>query len=151
VAAVLIQNFKSCRRNVVIEFANEPIAPKESFKRALLMVRDKKKLTPTFLALLRYHCEAPDHTTTATRLAEALGLANFGAANLQLGKLAHLIADELEFQPEKRSDGKPMWWSTLASGRGASADTLDAQFEFVMRPELVDALVQMKWAKSDPA
>jgi predicted HNH restriction endonuclease len=133
---------------MTIENVDEPIAPQDSFKRALLSVRDRKKLTPTFLALLRFHCEAPDHTTTAAEMAEALGLANLAAANLQFGKLAHLIADELEFKPENRSDGKPMWWRTLASGRSVSSDSPDGQFEFVMRPELVDALVQMKWVKT---
>ncbi len=122
-----------------------PIATVEQFKRALLAVRDKN-LPDTHLAMLRAQCRSPKSTITATQLAQAAEYQNYNAANLQYGTLAFNIAGHLCFDPEKRPDGTQRWWTTLSYSVDGAADPETGQFQFIMRPELVEALRVMKWA-----
>ena len=121
------------------------IATVEQFKRALIAVRDKR-LPETHIAMLRSQCRSPNATITATRLAEAANYQNYNAANLQYGTLAFNVAGHLGFEPEKRPDGSPRWWTTLSYATDGSAEPETGQFQFIMRPELVIALREMKWA-----
>ena len=121
------------------------IATAEQFKRALLAVRDKN-LPDTHLAMLRAQCRSPNSTITATQLAQAAEYQNYNAANLQYGTLAFNLAGHLNFDPEKRPDGTPRWWTTLSYSVDGAADPETGQFQFIMRPELVVALRDMKWA-----
>lgn len=124
------------------------IASKEQYKKALLSLRDKGSFRGTkYLDMLRAQYEAEGHSITATNLAKAVGFQNFNAANLQYGTMAHLIADSFSYTPPLRKSGEPMWILTLSEETAASASTEDAHFEFVMRPELVAALEEMKWVK----
>ena len=122
-----------------------PIATAKQFKRALLAVRDKN-LPDTHLAMLRAQCRSPSSTITATQLAQAAKYQNYNAANLQYGTLAFNFAGHLNFAPEKRPDGTPRWWTTLSYSVDGAADPETGQFQFIMRPELVVALRDMKWA-----
>lgn len=122
-----------------------PIATAEQFKRALLAVRDKN-LPDTHLAMLRAQCRSPNSTITATQLAQAAEYQNYNAANLQYGTLAFNLAGHLNFDPEKRPDGTQRWWTTLSYSVDGAADPETGQFQFIMRPELVVALRDMKWA-----
>ncbi len=124
------------------------VASKEEFIKALLKVRDNGKIRNTkFLDMLRAQYSAENHAITATRLAEAAGYENYNAANLQYGTLGHEIADALNYQPPKRKNGEPMWFWTISSGKDVSEKNIDGHYEFVMRPELVAALEEMKWVK----
>jgi hypothetical protein len=122
-----------------------PIATVEQFKEALLAVRDKN-LPDTHLTMLRAQCRSPNSTITATQLAQAAEYQNYNAANLQYGTLAFNIAGHLGFSPAKRPDGTPRWWTTLSYSDGAAGDSDAERFQFIMRPELVQALREMKWA-----
>lgn len=122
-----------------------PIATVEQFKRALLAVRDKN-LPDAHLAMLRAQCRSSKSTITATQLAQAAGYQNYNAANLQYGTLAFNLAGHLNFEPEKRPDGTGCWWTTLSYSVDGAADPESGQFQFMMRPELVEALRVMKWA-----
>jgi hypothetical protein len=121
------------------------IATAEQFKVALLALRDKN-LPDSHLAMLKAQCKSPHQTITATKLAEAAGYQNYNAANLQYGTLAFNVAGHLNFSPEKRPDGTPRWWTTLSYSVGGSGEPETGQFEFIMRPELVAALREMRWA-----
>jgi predicted benzoate:H+ symporter BenE len=123
---------------------SSPIATPAQFKTALLTVR--QQMTEKQLAMLRAHCRAPNHTITATGIAEALSFSSVGVANLQYGKFAQRIADALQFTPSQRPDGKIRWWSALAYGLVGSDEARNGNYEWVMRPELVAALQSMKWA-----
>jgi len=124
------------------------IATKEQYKDALLAIRDKGKLRNTkYLQMLRAQYTSPNHTITATKIAEAVGYENYNAANLQYGTLGHEIAKVLGYMPPKRKNGEPMWFWILSSGNDASPETLDGHYEFIMRPELAAALESMKWVK----
>ena len=131
------------------DYSNKkPIASTDQFKKALLAVRDdrKIKLSAQDISMLRAHCRAENHLITATNLAIQTQLTNFSVANLQYGKLAHKIADKIPYDPPKRKDRSTRWWFTLSYGLDGSDETDQGHFTWVMRPELVKALQEMKWA-----
>ena len=123
-----------------------PIATVEQFKQALLALRDKN-LPAGHLAMLNAQCSASEASITSTKLAEAAGYDNYNAANLQYGTLAFNLAGFLSYNPPKRKDGTPMWWTTLSYSLEGNAEPETGQFQFIMRPELVTALRAMKWVK----
>jgi hypothetical protein len=122
------------------------IATPEQFKAALLAVRDKN-LPSSHFAMLRAQCRAPDATITTKQLAAAAEYENYNAANLQYGTLALHVAERLGFTPEERhADGSPCWWTTLSFSKEGHAEENTGHFQFIMRPELVTALRDMRWA-----
>lgn len=126
---------------------NNPIATTEQFKRALLSLRDKT-LPDGHLAMLRAQGHSPDGTITSTKLAEAAGYENYNAANLQYGTLASNLARVLGYNPPRRKDGSLMWWTTLSYSEEGNVEPETGQFQFIMRPELLAALREMRWVKS---
>ena len=81
-------------------------------------------------------------------MAVALKFSNFGVANLQYGKFAHIVSDALSYTPPTRLDGTTRWWFTLSYGKEGCEETDSEHFIWVMRTELVQALEEMKWVKS---
>ena len=125
---------------------DQPIATVEQFKRALLALRDKN-LPESHLAMLKAQCRSPEGKITSTKLAEAAGFENYNAANLQYGTLGFNLAGILSFNPERRRrDGTPMWWTALSYSEDGVAEPETGQFQFIMRPELMAALREMRWA-----
>lgn len=123
------------------------VATKEEFQQALLKLRDKSRFRNTkYLDLLKAQYSSPNHTITATKLAEAVGYANYNAANLQYGSLGHELAEVLGYTPPERSNGEPIWFWTISTGNDVESDP-SGHYEFVMRPELVEALEGMRWVK----
>lgn len=122
------------------------IATTEQFKSALLTLRDKG-LPDAHLAMLKAQCRAPNGSITSTKLAEAADYENYNAANLQYGTLAFNLAELLSYNPPKRPDGSPMWWTTLSYSIDGHTEPETGQFQFVMRPELAAALREMKWVR----
>ncbi len=122
-----------------------PIASVDQFKRALLVLRDKN-IPDSHLAMLKAQYRSPGARITSTKLAEAAGFENYNAANLQYGTLGFNLAGILSFNPDRRPDGTPMWWTTLSIAEEGAVDLETGQFQFIMRPELVTALKEMKWA-----
>jgi len=124
------------------------VATKEQYIQALLKLRDKGRLrNEKFLDMLRAQYASENHTITAGRLAEAVGYEKYNSANLKFGSLGHEIADLLEYTPPKRKSGEPIWFWSISTGNEASNDTQDGHYEFVMRPELIKALEEMKWVR----
>lgn len=127
----------------------EPIASVEKYKQALLKLRDNKKFSTTkYLEMIRAQYYSKDHTITSTQIAEDVGFKNYNASNLQYGKMAHEVADYLNFKPENASYGHPMWFFTLSTYNEEKTDNDDGHFEFIMRPELIQALEEMNWVKT---
>jgi hypothetical protein len=75
-----------------------PLPPPESYKEALLRIRDT--LPEKHLQMLLAHYRAPNHTITATELAEAVGYKSFQAVNLQYGQLGRKLRDVMEYAAE---------------------------------------------------
>lgn len=63
--------------------------------------------------------------------------------NTSYRNYAQWMAAELKFVPDSTL-GKQRWWLVLAYGSGDSP--ADNDFEWIMRPELVETLRSMKWA-----
>ena len=126
--------------------SNTSIATTEQFKRALLALRDKG-LPDAHLAMLKAQCKATGGTITSTKLAEAADYENYNAANLQYGTLAFNMAAFLSYDPPRRADGSSMWWTTLSYAVDGNAEPETGQFQFIMRPELMNALREMKWVR----
>lgn len=127
------------------EISAQAFATSEQYKRALLSVRDNN-LPDSHLAMLRAQGRASDGKITATELASVAQYANYNAANLQYGTLASNVAAALGFVPEKRANGSYRWWTTLSYSIEDQVDESTGHFQFIMRPELLTALREMKWA-----
>ena len=121
------------------------IASAEQFKAALLSARDRVADMKPYLALLRAHYRAPSHTITTGRLAQEVGYPNYSSANMQYGTFAHHIADALHIILPPTPSGDPHWWRTLAYGNDGLPQTDDGCYEWIMRPELVQALQELRW------
>lgn len=94
----------------------------------------------TELALLKAHANFPRRCATMRQLAaSALSSNSPSEANLKYGKLAHRLADALgvSWVPEKRSDGSPIWMSTVAEGWQPP----QREFEWIMVPNLANIFV----------
>lgn len=120
-----------------------PIATPAQYRLALLDVRER--MTEKHLAMLRIHSSAPEHAVTAEMLADAIGFTHHGTAATQYGTFARWLATALGYAPDRRADGVVRWWRALAYGRPDSAERSDGTFEWVMRPELLEALKNMRW------
>jgi hypothetical protein len=134
------------------EFSDpSPVATVEAYMSALKAVRDQYGRERPFsaskeLEMLRVHYEAPQHTITTTQLAELVGFSSYSTANMQYGKLACRIANELNYRPGPFISTKdPHWWRTLAYGNDGAALTSDGRYEWIMRPELALALEGLGW------
>jgi hypothetical protein len=120
-----------------------PVATPDQYRSALLAAR--QKMTDVQLKLLQAHCKSENHSTSTEQLADSLKLPNPSAVKTAYGNYAHLIADALKFTP-KLVGKKPMWLHTLAYGVPDANGKIDGEYEWIMRPELVEALQAMKWA-----
>lgn len=120
-----------------------PIATPEQFRAALLAAR--QRMTQVQLLMLQAHCRSEEHTTTMDRLAELLSLPSGSSARTAYGNYASFIAEALKFTPGTVSN-KPVWLSAIAYGQADAKCKLDGKFEWILRPELVEALQAMKWA-----
>ncbi|HZZ82273.1 MAG TPA: hypothetical protein VFE62_27495 [Gemmataceae bacterium] len=120
-----------------------PIATPEQFRVALLAAR--QGMTEVQLKLLQAHCRSADRTASIDRLAQQLSLPNPSGARTAYNNYAHAIADGLKFVPAALAK-KPIWLFAIAYGQPNANSKMDGDFEWVMRPELVQALEAMRWA-----
>jgi hypothetical protein len=125
---------------------SSPMGSPEQFKKALLAVRDRVPDMTPYVALLRAHCRAPKHTISMSKLAEEVGYTNYASANLQYGNLAHYIVDGLRITLPPTPSGEPHWWRVVAYGNKDTPQNDQGHYEWIMRPELVQALEELKWA-----
>lgn len=95
-------------------------------------------------AMFAAHLNAPDHIMTATQLAQAAGYDDYVVANSQYGQLGRSLAEELDWQPQKRKDGNPIWTLALATGVDGDAreegEEVMGHWRWKLRPEIVAAL-----------
>jgi hypothetical protein len=118
-----------------------PIATAEQFKVALLAAR----ISETELAILRAQYGAPNHTLSAVQLAKELHYPTYATVNAQYGRLAHRVAEALHYRPGPFPDGNPHWWRTLSHWNDDAPLGEEGQDQWIMRPELAQALHELKW------
>jgi hypothetical protein len=98
----------------------------------------RDKVTPAHRRMLQALRQAPEGLT-ATQLATVAGFAGYEAANLQLGQLGRIVAEDAGYLPPLRqSDQKPVWTWTLAAG--ADGDTRGSHYRWTLRREVAEAL-----------
>ena len=118
-----------------------PIATAEQFKEALPRVR----ISETELAMLRAQYNAPSHSISAVQLAKELHYVSYANVNAQYGALAHRVAEALHYRPGPFPDGNPHWWHTLSYWNDNAPQAEESQDQWIMRPELAQALRELKW------
>ena len=100
-------------------------------------------LQPSQKRMLESHLRAPNHTATATELAEKMGYPNYGTVNMLYGSLAATVTAKLNLNKVDWSvpDGEPQSVSLVIFDRTGPEE----HWKWIMRPELVDALTDLGW------
>lgn len=130
-----------------------PIATPDEYRAALLVVRDEFSTARPFSEsneprFLMEHYRAPQHTITSAQLAKLVGFSSYSVTNLRYGTFAGRIAAALRYTPgpfKTVPPGNPHWWRTLAYGNDGVPLKEDGRYEWIMRPELCEALRKMGW------
>lgn len=117
-----------------------PIATAEQFKAALSRVQ----ISESELAMLRTQYGAPNHTISPGQMAKELHYGSYAAVNSRYGALAHRVAEALDYLPGL-ADGKRHWWRTLSYWNDDAPEAGEGQDQWIMRPELAQALQELKW------
>ena len=89
--------------------------------------------------MLRAHFLAPNHTITATDLADAAGYKSWQGANLQYGLLGKKLRQILEYFDTYGQESYILA-HFYAPGTRGNTDWL-----FVMHPNVVEALRELRW------
>jgi predicted HNH restriction endonuclease len=112
----------------------------EQYEYALNQLRKRsEKQFKGQMHILQIQYAMPEHTITAGKLAQKLGYANFGAANLRYGTLGRKISEILGGEaPDCYKDGSPAYFSYLSQGEGHASG-----YRWIMYKELVQALEKM--------
>jgi hypothetical protein len=66
---------------------------------------------------------------------------------LQYGTLGFNLGAFIDYTPPKRKNGTLMWWTVLSYSIDGNSEPETGHFQFVMRPELMLALQEMKWVR----
>ena len=90
-------------------------------------------LPDSYLKMLRAHYAAPDRTTTATRLARAVGYPNYNSSNLNYPRVGGLVGQHLGWRP-----GMPLKVLVTFENR-------EGEWHWIMRPQVVRALEVLGW------
>lgn len=94
----------------------------------------KIRLTNGHRAMLTAHYHAPKHTMTTPALAKAAGYENYGAVNLQYGRLGRMLADSLNWPLPKHRSGSPFPTAFLVKWN------LEDVWYCTLHPQIVEAL-----------
>lgn len=108
------------------------------YKRAFLACRGAL-VGKKYLELLQAHYQAPEHSITAGELAEAVGYPSFNTANLQYGRYARELCEELKRDPK-------IHVAILATFSGGAQKTEDIRW--TMLPQVVAALEALRWVRA---
>ncbi len=93
-------------------------------------------MTDRHVQMLRVHYHAPARTVTAKRLAALVGYSSYAVVNAQYGRLARLVGEELDYNPEPERLG------TLVR-----FEKRQDEWHWLMRPEVAEALERLGWVE----
>jgi hypothetical protein len=97
-----------------------------------------KGLPDKHIAMLKFHCSAPQHTVTWAELAQGVGYPDFRTVNLQYGTLAHRVAENLGIN-EPPND----FWLFVLVDWTTDVETESGHQAFTLRRPVVDALQEL--------
>jgi hypothetical protein len=117
-----------------------PIATADQFKAALSTLH----ISEAEMAILRAQYRATNHTISAAQLAKEVRYDSYATVNAKYGALAHRVADAMHYRPGPFPDGNRHWWYTLSYWND-SPQAEEGQDQWIMRPELTQALQELKW------
>jgi hypothetical protein len=100
--------------------------------------------------MLRALYDAPGRTLTSTQVAVIAGYTRHMTVNEKFGKYARLIAEDLGYEPATRSDGTPIWTSTIASEAEPDSGAAAADWRWTLRPEVAEAIARLGWFTTPP-
>ena len=113
----------------------EPLATTEAYKAALSLLEEA--MPPRHRLMLAVHYSAPMRAVTARNLAAAVGYSHYGTANLQYGTLGRRICEIL---------GLHLKYHVLVLAEFVMPQHgEDTELLWVMRPEVSQALEELKW------
>jgi 5-methylcytosine-specific restriction protein A len=98
--------------------------------------------------MLKAHYAEEGHAATMSQLARAGGFESYAVANLQYGKLGHMLSDALGGSVEGREGGTPNWTFPLGEVTRAPGG---GEWVWVMRPEVALALEELGWVAAGDA
>ena len=99
------------------------------------------------LKLLTAHASAPKRSASMRTLASAaLGKNDPRSANLLYGRLARRLGTMLEWRPDQRADGSPIWMSLIAEGW----DPPGREYEWTIVPSAAQAVARYGGTCSNP-
>ena len=101
------------------------------------------QIGPHHWLMLKALLAAPDRTLTSTQIAAAAGYSNLASANLHFGAVARMVAEDLDYAPETRADGSPIWTMALATGVDVGVQQEGEHWRWKLRPEVVECLLAM--------
>jgi len=109
------------------------------------LAQNNEFLSTRGMDILRTHYLAPDYTISPARLSHHLFIDDIEKTMFYYDQLAEAIAHELDYTPIEEFDGHPMWLFTLCTVSDVPSISQGGYYEFILRPELVVALNQLKW------
>lgn len=71
-----------------------------SADRFVAAFRSVSKITDRQVQMLRLHYHAAERTVTAKELADLVGYTSYSVVNAQYGRLARLVGEQLDYNPE---------------------------------------------------
>ena len=95
-------------------------------------------VTDQHIQMLRVHYHSTERTVTARQLAHRMGYGSHSAVNLQYGRLARLIGEQVDYSPEPQQLGTLVLFEKRQN-----------VWHWIMRDEVARALEQLGWVDSD--
>lgn len=116
-----------------------PVATVEQYKKAFIAVRDRFGISQKQLTLLRAQLKDDRKVIAADPFSKESGI----NVNSEYGGLAHHITEAIPITLRPTRDGQPHWWRALSFGPHEPDNT--AAYYWIMRPEVVQALTELRW------
>jgi predicted HNH restriction endonuclease len=93
-------------------------------------------LTDGHYQILRIHYHAPERTITAKQIAKLVGFASYSVVNAQYGRLARLVGEQIEYNPEPERLGTLVRFEKRHN-----------EWHWIMRHEVAQALEHLGWVE----
>jgi hypothetical protein len=113
-----------------------PVPTTAQYVQALTVIEDQ--ITQTQRELLAAHWSSPRRISTATKLAQAVGLKSYRAVNLLYGRLGKLLRQEMGYKLPGHTESYTISWFSQPSG---------SDCRFHMHPQMASALEQLGWVR----